>query len=121
MRAPPLWHSEAKALRGSGVDPQVIADRLDRSVTMVRWVLDENGERQAARARVQEARLLARQSPRRATDMLARHNVEPDRTRVKPAATRVNRETIDQAVRDFSEHKIDRATLMARITPRKWA
>ena len=88
---------------------------------MVRWVLDENGERQAVRARVQEARLLARQSPRRATDMLARHNVEPDQRRVKPAATRVNRETIDQAVRDFSEHKIDRATLMARITPRKWA
>ena len=117
MRAPPLWHSEAKALRGSGVDPQVIADRLDRSVTMVRWVLDENGERQAARERVRESR----RSPRRATDMLARHNVEPDRTRVKPAATRVNRETIDQAVRDFSEHKIDRATLMARITPRKWA
>ena len=121
MRAPPLWHSEAKALRGSGVDPQVIADRLDRSITMVRWVLDENGERQAVRARVQEARLLARQSPRRATDKLAHHAVNPDQRRVKPSASCLTREAINQAVRDFSEHKIDRATLMARITPRKWA
>ena len=88
---------------------------------MVRWVLDENGERQAARARVQEARLLARQSPRRATDKPAQHGVTPDQLRVQPTALRIARETIDQAVRDFSEHKIDRATLMARITPRKWA
>ena len=119
MRAPPLWHSEAKALRGSGVDPRIIADRFDKSVTMVCWVLDENGERQATRDRIREARMLARQSPRRATDKLARHNVEPDQRRVRPTALRIARETIDQAVRDFSEHKIDRATLMARITPRK--
>lgn len=121
MKAPPLWHSEAKALRASGFEPKAIAARLGKSLAMVLWVLDEHGERQAVRARVQEARLLARRSLRRATDKPARHDVEPDQRRVRPAATRVNRETIDQAIRDFSEHKIDRATLMARITPRKWA
>ena len=120
-RPPPQWHSEAKALRASGCEPKAIASRLGKSLAMILWVLDEHGERQAVRARVQEARLLARRSLRRATDKPARHDVEPDQRRVRPAATRVTRETIDQAIRDFSEHKIDRATLMARITPGKWA
>ena len=118
-KPPPLWHSEAKALRGSGVDPQVIADRLDKSITMVRWVLDENGERDATRERVRLAREFERQAARRSTDKPQRFHAEPRTARA--AAKAVARETIDQAVRDFSEHKIDRATLMARITPRKWA
>ena len=109
---PPNWHSEAKALRASGIEPHVIAVRLSKTITMVRWVLDENGERQAVRDGVRQARLHARQSPRRKTDKIAQHNV-------KPGQSRVNRDTISQAVRDFSDHKIDRATLMARITPER--
>jgi hypothetical protein len=103
------------ALRASGIDPQIIADRLDKTVTQVRWVLDEHGERDAARARTREAMQIARNSSRRATDKPEQH--KPPRAQ----ATRVTRETIDQAVHDFSDHLIDRATLMARITPEKRA
>lgn len=112
MRPPPLWHSEAKAQGASGIDPKIIADRLGKTVTQVRWVLDEHGERDAARARTREIMQRDRQSARRATD-------KPEYKPPRAQATRVSREAIDAAVRDFSAHLIDRATLMARITPEK--
>jgi hypothetical protein len=115
MRPPPLWHSEALALRASGIGTQIIADRLDKSRTQVRWVLDEHGERDIARARTREIMQRDRQSARRATDKPEQH--KPPRAQ----ATRVSRATIDQAVRDFSNHLIDVPTLMARITPEKRA
>lgn len=114
MRPPPPWHSEARLQGASGIDPQIIADRLGKTVTQVRWVLDEHGERDAARARTREAMQRDRNSLRRATD-------KPEHKPARAQATRVARETIDQAVLDFSKHLIDRATLVARITPEKRA
>ena len=119
MTRNPQWHSEAKLLRAAGIDPRVIAGRLDKSVTAVRWVLDEHGEQAAKRRSVQERRDAFRRATRRKTDRIEQHSAA--KAEPRPKSSVVTRETISQAVHDFSEHKIDRATLMDRITPRKWA
>jgi hypothetical protein len=107
----PQWHSEVKALRELGIDPKVIAVQMDKSVTAILWVLNEHGEREAQRTR-------ARECMRRTRLRESRKSDEPKQNgAVKVPARAVPRETIDQAVRDFADHKIDRATLMARITP----
>ena len=106
-------------LRASGMIPSAIAGRLEKTISMICWVLDEHGERQATLERVRLGREFARQRARRATDKPKRFNADPDTA--KSRARAVSREIIDQAVRDFAACRIDRATLMALITPERRA
>lgn len=50
------WHDDCKRLRAEGFDPPAIARKLRKDVGMVRWVLDENNERQQARQRARQSR-----------------------------------------------------------------
>ena len=50
------WHAEAKHLRAQGFDLKAIAARLGRPPPLVRWALDENGERMRARQRADALR-----------------------------------------------------------------
>ena len=50
------WHAEAKRLRAQGFDFKAIAATLGRPPPLVRWALDENGERMRARQRANASR-----------------------------------------------------------------
>jgi len=50
------WHAEAKHLRAQGFDLKAIAATLGRPPPLVRWALDENGERMRARQRANAPR-----------------------------------------------------------------
>ena len=50
------WHAEAKHLRSQGFDLKAIAATLGRPPPLVRWALDENGERMRARQRADASR-----------------------------------------------------------------
>ena len=50
------WHAEAKHLRAQGFDLKAIAATLGRPPPLVRWALDENGERMRARQRANASR-----------------------------------------------------------------
>jgi hypothetical protein len=50
------WHAEASRLRAQGLDLKAIAAKLRRPQSLVRWALDENGERMRARQRVNASR-----------------------------------------------------------------
>ena len=50
------WHAEAKHLRSQGFDLKAIAATLGRPPPLVRWALDENGERMRARQRANASR-----------------------------------------------------------------
>ena len=50
------WHAEAKHLRAQGFDLKAIAATLGRPPPLVRWALDENGERMRARQRSNASR-----------------------------------------------------------------
>jgi hypothetical protein len=50
------WHAEAKRLRAQGFDFKAIAATLGRPSSLVRWVLDENGERMRALQRANASR-----------------------------------------------------------------
>ena len=50
------WHAEAKHLRAQGFDLKAIAATLGRPPPLVRWALDENGERMRARQRADASR-----------------------------------------------------------------
>ena len=50
------WHAEAKHLRSQGFDLKAIAATLGRPPPLVRWALDENGERMRARQRADALR-----------------------------------------------------------------
>jgi hypothetical protein len=50
------WHAEASRLRAQGFDLKAIAAELRRPQSLVRWALDENGERMRARQRVKASR-----------------------------------------------------------------
>ncbi|MBX9760661.1 MAG: hypothetical protein K2Y29_17915 [Beijerinckiaceae bacterium] len=74
MNNSPEWHAEVKELRAGGMHPVEIARTVGKSITAVRWVLDENGEREATRERVRRGRnkvvgkvrqVAARKSPAR--------------------------------------------------------
>lgn len=45
------WHDKALALRKDGAHPKEIAHQLGMSLDAVRWVLNENGEREKTRKR----------------------------------------------------------------------
>lgn len=50
------WHAEASHLRAQGFDLKAIAAKLRRPQSLVRWALDENGERMRARQRAKASR-----------------------------------------------------------------
>ena len=50
------WHAEASRLRAQGFDLRAIVAKLSRPQSLVRWALDENGERMRARQRVNASR-----------------------------------------------------------------
>ena len=50
------WHAEASRLRAQGFDLRAIVAKLIRPQSLVRWALDENGERMRARQRVKASR-----------------------------------------------------------------
>jgi hypothetical protein len=50
------WHAEATRLRAQGFDLRAIAAKLRRPQSLVRWALDENGERMRARQRANASR-----------------------------------------------------------------
>src|SRR6516164_8423718 len=50
------WHAEAKHLRAQGFDLKAIAATLGRPPPLVRWALNENGERMRARQRANASR-----------------------------------------------------------------
>ncbi|HKI16083.1 MAG TPA: hypothetical protein VKA12_13965 [Roseiarcus sp.] len=60
------WHVEAKRLRAEGFSFVAIAARLGKSPPGIRWVLDENGEREATRERARRSQAAHRDRERRA-------------------------------------------------------
>lgn len=115
--SPKPWHNDCTRLRAEGMDPIGIARRLGKSIGMVRWVLDENNERQAARERASQSRGY-RNRPHAGVyhdpSREPRNGLEPAKRAVKAP---ISKEVKDAACLAFALFEIDRATLMARITP----
>jgi len=110
-KCPPAWHSQVRLLRAKGLCVAEIANRVERSTCMIKWVLDENGERQATRERAKASKQMrASFNARHATDKIAPR---------APAKTlrAINSASVMDAARAFAKGKIDRAELMRRITP----
>src|SRR5271156_3031137 len=111
-RPAPEWHRHCLALRKAGYSPQAIARQLDRSITMVRWVLNEKGERERQRESVRLSRQRDTRSDGDSPHILL---FKPHRYRTPKAI--IDRKAISPAARAFARGEIDRAELMRRITP----
>jgi len=55
-KLPPAWHNDVRRLRAGGMHITEISRRVGHGVDMVKWVLDEKGERDRARERVRRCR-----------------------------------------------------------------
>lgn len=109
-RTPPPWHAEAEHLRASDWTVTEIARRFRKHHATVIWVLNENGQRRSHRDR---GRLWWREHRMDLVDFYS----QPGRASPN-SSNRIlaSQEVKMAAIADFAAHRIDRATLMARIT-----
>jgi hypothetical protein len=107
----PAWHEEARALRGDGKTIFEIARAFDKEPGHIRWVLNENGERERQRSRARNYQRAFSQSKHVVAEA---ERIEPHTPR-QPARILPAPSDIMALCRQFAEHKIDYSELSRRL------
>jgi hypothetical protein len=108
------WHAEATHLRAQGFDLKAIAAKVRRSQSLVRWTLDENGERMRARQRANASRL------RRAAHCERRDEEAVIRSKRDIRAVLPPQEVKMAAIKRFAAGEITAGELQAVLRNYEW-